>query len=218
MTDDDASGSPEGNLQRCMPSRYLCTRPAWPNLGRHTIWRGGTPRATTGHRTSRPHSASPRTREARRCDCRFTAARASGRDGTDLAASDSATRRPCTNRLLVAQAKDPAPADRRCEAGHAHDRTLGMPVYFLEAMQSVERLRGDARHYADDHSEITQIPIEPARVLLDHPSEQRRRRPEELRPHLLDVRVGQPPPIIGLRRDRHQVQRRTCSSLSSMPP
>ncbi len=111
-----------------------------------------------------------------------------------------------------AEAKDPPALHRRSEARHADQRPRRREVHDLEAMQASDRLAQDPPLHSHSRCQIDTIDFGPAGMLLHHPSEpacqKRRRWPDELRPHLLDVPIAQSPTIIGLSRDRNDVQSR----------
>ena len=110
----------------------------------------------------------------------------------------------------LAEAAQPGPSHRRREARNTDDQLLPGEVHDLEPVQSPQRLHRDARLYAEAGSEITEVDIATARSLLEHPpqppSERGRRRTEMLRPHPFEIRVAQPSPIIGLCRQRNDVE------------
>jgi len=111
----------------------------------------------------------------------------------------------------LAEAKETATLDRRGKARHTDHRLLRREVHHLKAIQPLKRFAGYPSLHPRTRSKVSEIDVDAARVLLDHPaepsSEKCRRRAEVLRPHLLDVSVAQPPSIIGLSRNRTHAQR-----------
>jgi len=84
-----SAGSPEGNLQRCIPSHRPDTRPTRPDLQRHTIWRGELPRTRPRQNTTCPHRAAHRTGDIRRATGLPTPARAAAADDAGRTVSES---------------------------------------------------------------------------------------------------------------------------------
>lgn len=106
----------------------------------------------------------------------------------------------------------PTTMNRRNEARHADDRFVIGQAHDLEAMQSLERLDGGRALHPDTRCQSDEVDFSPAGMLFhdsSEPASQKRRcRSDELRPHLLDVSIAQSPSIIGVGRDRNQVQNR----------
>ena len=112
----------------------------------------------------------------------------------------------------LGETEDPTTTNRWNEARHTDDRFAVRQVDDLEAMQSLERLDGGRALHPDARRQSDEVDFSPAGMLFhdsSEPASQKRRcRTDELRPHLLDVPIAQSPSIIGVGRDRNQVQNR----------
>ena len=99
----------------------------------------------------------------------------------------------------------PAVANRRGVARDPDEPSLQIAVNHLESVKPVQGSNCNCRRDAKRTCEVADVHFgATGRASIDprqSTSHQGRGRPEELRPHLLDIRVGQSPPIVSTRRD-----------------
>ena len=112
----------------------------------------------------------------------------------------------------LGETEDPTNTNRWNEARHTDDRFVVGQADDLEAMQSLECLDGGRALHPDARRQSDEVDFSPTGTLFhDSPapaSQKRRCRTDELRRHLFDVSIAQSPSIIGVGRDRNQVQNR----------
>jgi hypothetical protein len=103
-----------------------------------------------------------------------------------------------------------AVANRGGVARHSDKSTVQVAVHHLESVEPVKRANCNRRRHTERSREDADIQIGASRSRLDQSTQptghQGRSRPKKLRPHLLDIRIGKAPSIVGARRDGNHVQ------------